>query len=67
MTEKAVKLFVTMRCLMIRKDENCTPALGPVPRLEEHARPRLISEEQKFASSRLSNLAADRRPRSSSK
>jgi cold shock CspA family protein len=29
MTEKAVKFFVTMRCLMICKDENCTPALGP--------------------------------------
>jgi hypothetical protein len=28
-TEKAVKFFVTMRCLMIWKNENCTPALGP--------------------------------------
>ena len=27
MTEKAVNFFVTMRCLMICKDENCTPTL----------------------------------------
>jgi hypothetical protein len=45
MTEKAVKLFVTMRCLMIRKDENCTPALGPGRGYKIHACLRLISEE----------------------
>jgi len=27
MTEKAVNFFVTMRCLMICKDENCPPTL----------------------------------------
>jgi hypothetical protein len=40
MTEKAVKFFVTMRCLMICKDENCTPALGraaAIPRFDQAA------------------------------
>jgi hypothetical protein len=30
-TEKAVKFFVTTRCLMICKNENFTPALRPYP------------------------------------